>query len=70
VFVRDAGTLICRLAPVAPRMQLRPMTEAEAGKYSSPAAGLRKDQFVIIRGAVRNAADDKVLMDACEIFQR
>ena len=70
VFVHDTGTLICRLASVAPGMQLTPMTAAEAGKHSSPAAGLRKDQFVIIRGIVRNAADDKVWMDACEIFHR
>lgn len=68
VFVCDTGRLTCRLAPAASGTRLTPMTTAEDGKYSSPTAGLRKDQFVTIRGIVRSIADDKVFMDTCELF--
>jgi tetratricopeptide (TPR) repeat protein len=69
VFKSGTGTLTCLLAPAAPG-KLAPMTSGEEGKHSSLAAGLRKDQFVTIRGVVRNATDKDIYMESCEVFTR
>jgi hypothetical protein len=69
VFKSGTGTLTCLLAPAA-RGKLAPMTAAEDGKRSSLTAGLRKDQFVTIRGLVRKTTEDDIYMDSCEVFTR
>ena len=67
VFTCPAGTLTCRLAPPRQGLKLTPVTGAEDGKRSGAAAGLRKDQFVTVRGMVHSSTDD-VRMEQCEIF--